>query len=480
MLRGLIKGDNAFVPTAALRVAVRSGVDVAALLVTEQGRVRGDSDIVFDGAPAHPSGAVRLAGAEDGTVWLDADLTGAEEAVTRVLLVVSTEEGALRDAHGLSVEVFGPDGATVVGYEVTDAGDETAMVLAELYRRSGGWKFRAVGQGYVDGLTGLAVDHGVDVSEEPRETPAQAPVQAPVAVPAQAPVPAPARIRRPTREELLDMTPDQIRALREELAQAQASAPETPQDPAQAQAPLTASPPPGPRPDPSVWTCGPVFEPRTFTGRHSEVITAKDLPPGPVMVAVALEGDGHQALWPLDASNTKGRYLINTGEKGFRGRVLATVPANGTLRLQLQASDSWQVRVLPLAEARRLTEDTLESEGPELLLHTAGTADAAFRYRGESNFVVFLYRLAGHTDSTTLPKHGSAAINEIGARRDTVPLPEGPVLVQVSLAEGPWSARLKDVQPHGSGWDADGPAKLSEPYQPEPRRALGWLRRARR
>lgn len=41
MLRGLIKGDNAFVPTAALRVAVRSGVDVAALLVTERGRVRG-------------------------------------------------------------------------------------------------------------------------------------------------------------------------------------------------------------------------------------------------------------------------------------------------------------------------------------------------------------------------------------------------------------------------------------------------------
>ncbi|KOG35864.1 MULTISPECIES: TerD family protein [Streptomyces] len=471
MLRGLIKGDNTFVPTAALRVAVRSGVDVAALLVTERGRVRGDSDIVFDGAPAHPSGAVRLTGAEDGTVWLDADLTGAEEAVTRVLLVVSTEEGALRDAHGLSVEVFGPDGATVVAYEVTDAGDETAMVLAELYRRSGGWKFRAVGQGYVDGLTGLAVDHGVDVSEEPRETPARAPV----AEPAQAP----AQIRRPTRDELLDMTPDQIRALREELTRAQTSATEATQDPARAQAPLTASPPPVPRPDPSVWTYGPVFEQRTVTGRHSDVITVKDLPPGPVMVEVTLEGDGHQAMWPLDASNTKGRYLINHGEKGFRGRMLTTVPANGTLRLQLQASDSWQVRVLPLAEARRLTEDTLECEGPELLLHTGGIADATFRYRGKSNFVVFLYRLAGHTDSTTLPKHGTAAINEIGARRDTVPLPEGPVLVQVSMAEGPWSVRLKDVQPHGSGRDGDSPVKLPAPGLPEPRRALGWLRRAR-
>ncbi|WP_314611937.1 TerD family protein [Streptomyces stackebrandtii] len=60
MIRGLTKGDNAFVPTAALRLAVRNDVDVAVLLVTEQGRVRGDEDVVFEGAPAHPSGAVRL------------------------------------------------------------------------------------------------------------------------------------------------------------------------------------------------------------------------------------------------------------------------------------------------------------------------------------------------------------------------------------------------------------------------------------
>ncbi len=39
------------------------------------------------------------------------------------------------------------------------------MVLAELDRRAGGRKFRAVGQGYADGLGGLATDHGVDVAE---------------------------------------------------------------------------------------------------------------------------------------------------------------------------------------------------------------------------------------------------------------------------------------------------------------------------
>ncbi|MEV4944980.1 TerD family protein [Streptomyces sp. NPDC053755] len=495
MLRGLIKGDNAFVPTAALRVAVRSGVDVAALLVTETGRVRGDADIVFPGAPVHASGAVRLAEGQDGTVSLDADLAGVEEAVDRVLLVVSTEEGALRDARGLSVEVSGSDGTAVVSYEVTDAGDETAMVLAELYRRSGGWKFRAVGQGYVDGLTGLAADHGVDVSEEPQEashpappaaqaqeqaraqaqapspspSPAQEPAQG-VQAPPQDQSQAPAQGSRLTRDQILDMTPDQIRALAAERAQARASAPEAPDAPAPV---TTTPPPPGPRPDPPVWTCGPVFKPRTVTGRDSDVITEKDLPPGPVMVELALKGEGHQALWPLDESNATGTYLVNTTEKGFRGRVLASVPAHGCLRLRLKASGSWEMRILPLAQARRLTKGSVESWGPDVLLHTGGTADAAFHYRGDSNFVVYLYRLAGHADPTTLPKSGGSVINEIGARRDTVPLPEGPLLVHVAMGEGPWSARLKDVQPHRGG-NPGAPAKL-----PEPRRALGWLRRSR-
>ncbi|MEH0415881.1 TerD family protein [Streptomyces scabiei] len=45
------------------------------------------------------------------------------------------------------------------------------MVLAELYRRGDGWKVRAVGQGYASGLSGLAMDYGVDVDPEPAAAP---------------------------------------------------------------------------------------------------------------------------------------------------------------------------------------------------------------------------------------------------------------------------------------------------------------------
>lgn len=44
-----------------------------------------------------------------------------------------------------------------------DTSTETAVVLAELYRRDAEWKFRAVGQGYLSGLAGIARDFGVAV-----------------------------------------------------------------------------------------------------------------------------------------------------------------------------------------------------------------------------------------------------------------------------------------------------------------------------
>ncbi|WP_425577313.1 TerD family protein [Streptomyces enissocaesilis] len=39
----------------------------------------------------------------------------------------------------------------------------TAFVLGEFHRHGGGWKFRAVGQGYASGPAGLATDFGIAV-----------------------------------------------------------------------------------------------------------------------------------------------------------------------------------------------------------------------------------------------------------------------------------------------------------------------------
>ncbi|MFK4266423.1 TerD family protein [Streptomyces milbemycinicus] len=449
----VVKGGNAFVPSVPVRIAVRNGLDASAWLLTADGRVRGDADVVFHGAPVHPSGAVRLAGGEDGTVWLEVGLTAVEEEIVRVLVVGSTDGGAIRDVAGPSVEAFAPDGTSVARYDVTDGGGETAMVLAELYRRAGGWKFRAVGQGYLDGLTGLAGDHGVDVAADDGPRPEPMPAAAPAPnVPAPAvpyPVPAPP------------------------VAQPVIPGPVLPAD----------------------WSFGAVFEPYAQDGRDNDVITVDGLPPGPVIVELTVEGGGYTGLWPLDRRNKKKESLVNSTEHAFRGRLLTVVPERGPLRLRLQAEGRWQLRVLPLVAGRRLTEEWLEWGGPDVLLHTAGTADLAIRYRGDDNLIVHLFELAGHEDPTTLPSYENA-VNEIGKRRETVPLPEGPVIVHLEMADGPWQARLKGLQPHSapptlpipvpaasvpSAAPVPGTAPIPAPGKvSEPRKVRDWLRRGRR
>jgi stress response protein SCP2 len=79
------------------------------------------------------------------------------------------------------------DGTVVATFSPTGLGPETALVVVEVYRRGGAWKVRAVGQGYANGLAGIATDFGVSVDE-----PAAAPQAATPARPVSPPPPPPA------------------------------------------------------------------------------------------------------------------------------------------------------------------------------------------------------------------------------------------------------------------------------------------------
>lgn len=71
------------------------------------------------------------------------------------------------------------------------------MVLGEFYRRNGTWKFRAVGQGWANGLRGLTEEFGVEVDDPPANPP---PAGSPAPAPNGAePQPSPARMERGRR-----------------------------------------------------------------------------------------------------------------------------------------------------------------------------------------------------------------------------------------------------------------------------------------
>ena len=168
----LPKGANAPLPPGpvAVRVTASAPVDVSALLVTATGKVRGDADFVFynqpeaNGVRYRPDGVDVDPGTVDGEiecVTVTASLDGRGPATFGAL-------GSLR----LDVAVAG---TPVASFEPDGLGAETALLCVEIYRRGPQWKVRAVGQGYADGLAGIATNFGISVADE---EPAAAPVAA--------------------------------------------------------------------------------------------------------------------------------------------------------------------------------------------------------------------------------------------------------------------------------------------------------------
>src|SRR5579875_2408112 len=172
-MTGMAKGANVPVTAAMVRAALLwSGgdgvpdVDASALLLQADGKVSSDADFVFYNQPNHSSGAVKHAGKQTGADAydvIDINLAGLPTSVERIALAASSDGGVFGDVPNLKLVLSDlVDGAPIAEFGMS-AGSETAFVTGELYRRDGGWKFRAVGQGYASGLGGLAGEFGIDV-----------------------------------------------------------------------------------------------------------------------------------------------------------------------------------------------------------------------------------------------------------------------------------------------------------------------------
>jgi stress response protein SCP2 len=158
----LTAGQNvAVTATRAINVRVRrtgqTQVDLIALVLDDRGQVGADADFVFYNAPHHPSGGVTLAG--EG---LSLDLRLVPAVVERII-VAANSDGQL---DGLTVLLESDEELSFA--PVSLAGLPTAVLL-EVYRRGGGWRVRAVGQGWAAGLAGLAREYGVNVDDQPDE-----------------------------------------------------------------------------------------------------------------------------------------------------------------------------------------------------------------------------------------------------------------------------------------------------------------------
>ncbi|MFF3603520.1 TerD family protein [Streptomyces sp. NPDC002463] len=190
-MTAMTPGSN--IPLTAARVAVDVAapvrLDVSGLLLGANGKVRSDDDFIFYNQPAGPGVTYRSGGgAAPDAILVD---TGALPAGIERIVVTASPDAAGQTFQGIEPTATirnADDGSVIATFTPPQLATETALVVVEIYLRNGAWKARAVGQGYANGLAGIATDFGVSVDDEPAAAPA--PVAPPVAAaPVAPPVP---------------------------------------------------------------------------------------------------------------------------------------------------------------------------------------------------------------------------------------------------------------------------------------------------
>ncbi|MFJ1746442.1 TerD family protein [Streptomyces sp. NPDC088116] len=180
MTHAMLKGSNVPLDAMAVRAVLHwspgpgiPDVDVSALLLGAEGRVRSDEDFIFYNQPRHPSGLVRRLpkkqAGEALTDAVEADLAALDASVEQVVLAASSDGATFQHVNDLRILLYdaaAADGEPLAVFDVRpETGEETAIICGELYRRGDSWKFRAVGQGYPTGLVGLATAFGISVDD---------------------------------------------------------------------------------------------------------------------------------------------------------------------------------------------------------------------------------------------------------------------------------------------------------------------------
>lgn len=149
-------------------------LDAAAFMLGASGKVNSDSDFIFYnnkvGQGIEHTGDNRTGAGEGDDEQIKVDLNAIASDVTKIAFTVTIDQAEARKQNFGSVEnafihiVDEATGTELIRYDLTeDFSIETAIVVAELYRNNGEWKFNAVGSGFNGGLAALCSNFGINV-----------------------------------------------------------------------------------------------------------------------------------------------------------------------------------------------------------------------------------------------------------------------------------------------------------------------------
>ncbi len=151
-------------------------LDASAFMLGADKKVRADSDLIFYNHKESSCGSVIYAGdnrtgdGDGDDEQIHVDLTKVPSDVDHIVFTVTIYKGVERKQNFGQVDnafirlVDKTTGEEVFRFDLTeDACIEQSLIFAELYRRNGAWKFKALGEGLAGDLGALAAYYGVNV-----------------------------------------------------------------------------------------------------------------------------------------------------------------------------------------------------------------------------------------------------------------------------------------------------------------------------
>ena len=152
-------------------------LDAAAFMLGASGKCNTEKDFIFYGNLVHPSEAVKHMGdnltgeGEGDDEQILVDLPQIPANVERIAFTVTIYDAESRRQNFGQVSnafiriVDESKDVELIRYDLAeDFSIETAVVVGELYRYNGEWKFNAIGSGFQGGLAALCGHYGIEVA----------------------------------------------------------------------------------------------------------------------------------------------------------------------------------------------------------------------------------------------------------------------------------------------------------------------------
>ncbi|MED0938760.1 TerD family protein [Bacillus mobilis] len=154
-------------------------VDASAFLVGFNGEITKEEDFVFYGQTYSSCRSVQLDQNETNgnKQRFSIDFTHIKDDVQKIVFSITIHNAeekkqALRDVSHIQLKISNAQsGLEIIHFPITHSfTDESAIVVGELYRHGGGWKFNPIGAGYFGGLAALCKNFGIEIADDEKQT----------------------------------------------------------------------------------------------------------------------------------------------------------------------------------------------------------------------------------------------------------------------------------------------------------------------